>query len=84
MSHCYGDGSTFVITVQGDQFEVARHCPHRGGRMDHGMINARSRTISCPLHNSVFSLDTGEQVSGPQCEKLCVHRLKKQSQCEPA
>ncbi len=76
MSNHYGDGSTFEVKVLGEHFKIARHCPHRGGRMDHGVINENSRTITCPLHHSVFSLDTGEQITGPKCEKLCVRRLQ--------
>jgi nitrite reductase/ring-hydroxylating ferredoxin subunit len=40
--------------------------------LDHGKINLQAKTVSCPLHQSVFRFDTGEQVAGPECGKLKV------------
>ncbi|WP_235195311.1 Rieske (2Fe-2S) protein [Pseudomonas brassicacearum] len=50
-------------------------CPHRAGWLEHGVINQQRKSITCPLHFSVFSLETGEQLSGPPCGRLEVKRL---------
>jgi nitrite reductase/ring-hydroxylating ferredoxin subunit len=62
----------FHLSIDGEEYRVPQYCPHRAGRLDHGEINRQRRTIACPLHHSVFSLDTGEQLSGPPCGRLAV------------
>jgi nitrite reductase/ring-hydroxylating ferredoxin subunit len=42
---------------------VAAHCPHRGAPLVDGFV--REGLLVCPWHRSVFSLETGQVVSGP-------------------
>ncbi len=44
----------------GDQevFAASNTCPHKGGPLSEGIVHGRS--VTCPLHNWVFSLETGE------------------------
>lgn len=72
----YSESETFVVSVEGVQYRVPLHCPHRAGRMDHGFLNERAKTITCPLHKSTFRLDTGCQLAGPECGKLASVRLR--------
>ena len=67
---------SFDLTLDGQRYCVPLFCPHRGGRLDHGEINPRRKTITCPLHRSVFSLETGEQRSGPACGRLSVEKRR--------
>ncbi|WP_445928860.1 Rieske (2Fe-2S) protein [Marinimicrobium sp. C2-29] len=76
------ESGTFIVAVEGVQYRVPAHCPHRGGRMDHGVFNERSRTITCPLHKSTFRVDTGCQLAGPECGRLATERVD--SDTEPA
>src|SRR6266568_9424577 len=62
----------FEAEAGGVRYQVPRFCPHRGGRLDHGFINPHSKTVTCPLHRSVFSLVNGEQLAGPACGRLAV------------
>jgi protein arginine N-methyltransferase 1 len=71
----YQESGSFTIDVAGQQYCVPRFCPHRGGRLADGYINASRKTIACPLHHSVFSLETGDQLAGPACGRLCVKKL---------
>lgn len=50
-------------------------CPHRGGRMLFGHVNARTLRITCPLHHSTFDLRTGRHLAGPACEPLRIEVL---------
>jgi len=68
----YKEEGTFLVEHEGHCYHIPRHCPHRAGRLDHGNINLNAKTVSCPLHHSVFRFDTGEQVSGPDCGSLAV------------
>jgi len=72
----YQEQGLFTIEHEGLFYHIPRHCPHRSGRLDHGNINIVAKTVSCPLHHSVFSLDTGEQISGPLCSTLEISMSK--------
>lgn len=39
-------------------FAVTDRCPHKGGPLSEGIVHGQS--VTCPLHNWVFDLDTGE------------------------
>lgn len=39
-------------------FAVSDSCPHKGGPLSEGIVH--DRKVTCPLHNWVFSLETGE------------------------
>ncbi|MBK5009937.1 Rieske 2Fe-2S domain-containing protein [Pseudomonas sp. S60] len=67
--------ATFTVQVGDQTYEVPSLCPHRQGWLEHGMVNHDRRTIMCPLHFSVFSLETGEQLSGPDCGSLACRKL---------
>ncbi|PVZ19782.1 MULTISPECIES: Rieske 2Fe-2S domain-containing protein [unclassified Pseudomonas] len=66
---------TFTVHLEDASYEVPSLCPHRHGWLAHGMVNRQRRTITCPLHFSVFSLENGEQLSGPPCGSLACRRL---------
>ena len=64
-----GEGRSFIIgntefavfhTRAGGYFATQAHCPHRGGPLADGLIDAA--TVVCPLHDRIFSLTTGEGV----------------------
>lgn len=38
-------------------FAASDRCPHKGGPLSEGIVHGRN--ITCPLHNRVFSLETG-------------------------
>ncbi|MEF2552539.1 nitrite reductase small subunit NirD [Aurantimonas sp. A2-1-M11] len=38
-------------------YAIEDHCPHRGGPLSQGIVHGAS--VTCPLHNWVFSLETG-------------------------
>ncbi|MBU1173791.1 MAG: nitrite reductase small subunit NirD [Alphaproteobacteria bacterium] len=49
-------------TVDDAVFALEDRCPHKGGPLSDGIVHGTS--VTCPLHNWVFSLETG-QVQGP-------------------
>jgi nitrite reductase (NADH) small subunit len=46
----------------GEVFALDDRCPHKGGPLSEGIVHGRS--VTCPLHNWVIGLETGE-VEGP-------------------
>jgi len=44
-------------TAEDAVFALDDRCPHRGGPLSDGIVHGRS--VTCPLHNWVISLETG-------------------------
>jgi len=66
-----GEGRNFMVaekllavfrTREGGVFATQAECPHRGGPLADGLVDAHS--VVCPLHDRVFSFATGQ---GPDC-----------------
>lgn len=68
----YEEHGHFEIAIGDRQYRVPHHCPHRAGRLQHGLVNKARKTITCPLHHSVFCLESGAQIAGPECGPLDV------------
>jgi nitrite reductase (NADH) small subunit len=74
-------GSRVVSTTQGDIaifktaegriFALWDKCPHKGGPLSQGIVHGES--VTCPLHNWVIGLETGE-VKGP--DQGCARKVK--------
>jgi nitrite reductase (NADH) small subunit len=44
-------------TAEDEVFALDDRCPHKGGPLSNGITHGRS--VTCPLHNWVISLETG-------------------------
>ncbi len=74
-------GSRVVSTQQGDIaifktadgriFALWDKCPHKGGPLSQGIVHGEQ--VTCPLHNWVIGLETGE-VKGP--DQGCARKVK--------
>ena len=52
-------GCVAVFRTADDQaFALEDRCPHKGGPLSQGIVHGKS--VTCPLHNWVLSLETGE------------------------
>ena len=47
-------------TSENEVFAVSDQCPHKGGPLSEGIVHGQS--VTCPLHNWVFDLNTGQAV----------------------
>ncbi|MDW4498912.1 nitrite reductase small subunit NirD [Sulfitobacter sp. D35] len=45
-------------TAEDEVYAIDNTCPHRGGPLAEGIVHGHS--VTCPLHNWVFDLRTGE------------------------
>ena len=45
-------------TIANEVYALANRCPHKDGPLSEGIVHGRS--VTCPLHNWVIALDTGE------------------------
>ncbi len=60
-----GAGSWAVGNVDGKYFAVSRRCRHLGADLAKGSID-RQGCLVCPWHASVYDVETGRMVRGPQ------------------
>lgn len=60
------------INLGDTTYSISSICPHRGGQLKYSHINSKKKTITCPLHRSVFSLESGKQLLGPECSNIKV------------
>ncbi|WP_226781396.1 nitrite reductase small subunit NirD [Oceaniglobus trochenteri] len=52
-------GCVAVFRTGADEiFAASDSCPHRGGPLSEGIVHGQS--VTCPLHNWVFDLNTGQ------------------------
>ncbi len=53
------EGCVAVFRTADDAvYALNNSCPHKGGPLSEGIVHGAS--VTCPLHNWVFSLETGE------------------------
>lgn len=53
------NGKIAIFRTMDDQlFAIDDKCPHKGGPLSQGIVHGAQ--VTCPLHNWVFSLETGE------------------------
>ena len=51
-------------------FALYDRCPHKGGPLSQGIVHGRA--VTCPLHNWVISLESGEAQGA---DKGCAHTV---------
>nr|WP_181701693.1 nitrite reductase small subunit NirD [Chthonobacter albigriseus] len=55
--------------ADGRVFALRNRCPHKGGPLSEGIVHGHA--VTCPLHNWVISLETGEaQGADSGCTKV--------------
>ena len=70
---CFGhEGRPIAVFRTGDDqlFALVDECPHRRGPLSEGIVSGR--TVTCPLHNWVIDLASGEAAAP---DRGCVKRI---------
>lgn len=60
-------------TSEAEVFAASDTCPHKGGPLSEGIVHGRA--VTCPLHNWVFSLETG-QAQGADVGQIPTYDVK--------
>jgi len=47
----------FLLSARGELYLVPNRCPHRGGPLKFGRLNAAGELV-CPMHGGAFSIDS--------------------------
>jgi nitrite reductase (NADH) small subunit len=65
-----GDDIAVFRTSHDEVFALYDRCPHKGGPLSQGIVHGKR--VTCPLHNWVIELDSGEAVAP---DEGCAHRI---------
>lgn len=58
-------GRVAVFRTAADEvFAIEDRCPHKGGPLSQGIVHGTG--VTCPLHNWVMSLETGEALGADE------------------
>ncbi|WP_110814566.1 nitrite reductase small subunit NirD [Pseudoroseicyclus aestuarii] len=60
-------------TGENEVFATSNTCLHRGGPLSEGIVH--DRKVTCPLHNHVYSLETGE-VQGADSGRIATYPIR--------
>ena len=69
-------GRVAVAHVEHRLFAFADVCTNAGCALSEGAFDDRAATITCPIDESVFDVESGEPVAGPAQDPLMLHRAR--------
>ncbi len=72
----HSDKKIMITKVGGKVFAIDRICTHAYADLSTGIMNEEERTVTCPLHLSMFKLDTGAPQNLPAEEALKTYKVK--------
>jgi 3-phenylpropionate/trans-cinnamate dioxygenase ferredoxin subunit len=65
-----------LFNIDGTIRAIANRCSHARASLSEGTIDAARCTVTCPWHEGVFSLETGQALGGPPSLPVAVYRVK--------
>lgn len=78
-----GTGKTFqvaghpiaIFQVNGTFYAIDDTCSHADASLGAGEVDADEGTVECPLHGSLFSLETGKPRTLPAYERVATYAV---------
>ena len=74
------DKKILLARVGGKVFATDRICTHAYADLSTGILNEEEKTVTCPLHLSIFKLDTGKPQNLPAEVPLKTYKVKIQDE----
>ena len=65
-----------LFNVGGTVYAIANRCTHARASLSDGAVDAARCVVTCPWHAGVFSLETGQVLSGPPSLPVPIYREK--------
>src|SRR5438094_579975 len=62
--------------VRGTVHAIANRCTHARASLSEGTVDPARCTVTCPWHEGVFSLDTGQVLGGPPSLPVAAYRVR--------
>lgn len=72
----HGDCRILLARAGGQVYAVDRTCTHAEADLATGFLNEEERTVTCPLHLSVFRLSDGVPQNLPATVPLRIYKVK--------
>ncbi len=72
----YNDKKILVTKIQNNIYTTDRICTHEYADLSTGFLNEEEKTITCPLHFSIFNLENGKPQNPPAVLPLKVYENK--------
>jgi chlorite dismutase/nitrite reductase/ring-hydroxylating ferredoxin subunit len=71
-----GGEAVALFNVGGTVYAIANRCTHARASLSEGSVDAARCTVTCPWHEGVFSLETGQVLGGPPSLPVVAYRVK--------
>ena len=65
-----------VAKIQGKIYAADGICTHQYAELSNGFLNEKQKTVTCPIHLSPFSLESGVSLNPPAEEALKTYQIK--------
>jgi 3-phenylpropionate/trans-cinnamate dioxygenase ferredoxin subunit len=72
----HGSKKILIAKIGDNVYATDRICTHAYADLSTGIMNEEEKTVTCPLHLSVFKLDTGIPQNLPAEEPLKTYKVK--------
>ena len=65
-----------LFNVNGTVHAIGNRCTHARASLSEGTLDPARCTVTCPWHEGVFSLESGQVLAGPPALPVAVYRVK--------
>src|SRR5436309_2790045 len=65
-----------LFNVNGSVYAIANRCTHARASLSEGAVDLARCAVTCPWHEGVFSLETGQVLGGPPAVPVPIYRVK--------
>ncbi|MGE0243736.1 MAG: Rieske 2Fe-2S domain-containing protein [Nitrososphaeraceae archaeon] len=72
------DKKILLININNNIYASDRICTHAYADLSTGFLNENEKTVTCPLHMSVFDLQNGNPLNLPAEVPLKIYKTKKE------
>lgn len=71
-----GSEAVALFNVNGSIHAIANRCTHARASLSEGTLDQARCAVTCPWHEGVFSLETGQVLDGPPVLPVATYRVK--------
>ena len=76
MDFDFNDKKILLVNIDNTIYASDRICTHAYADLSMGFLNEEEKTVTCPLHMSVFNLNNGNPLNLPAKEPLMIYKTK--------
>src|SRR5881628_317061 len=65
-----------LFNVNGSIYAISNRCTHARGSLSEGTVDPAKCAVTCPWHEGVFALETGQVLAGPPSLPVATYQVK--------